>query len=227
MIVDADLQNEIEILPKALKYFKDNNLDMLNIARDLNNSKAYRFGHSFGNKLFSKVVSLLFGKKVLDMLSGYKIFSKAFIKSFPAHSNGFEIETELTIFALEQRLRIDEIFAKSYPRAVGSHSKLRTFKDGSKIAFMILEMLFMHKPIVVFGIFSLLFILLGIIFGIPVIIEFLETSKVPRFPTLIVCIGSEIVGVVLAIAGLLAHLVARNAKEARYLAYLRVKSASK
>lgn len=219
VMIDADTEHDASILPYALTYFSTNKLDMLNIAREADSS-TYRRGHSFGNKLFSKSTQMLFGTKINDMLSGYRIFSRPFVKSFPAHSNGFEIETELTIYALEQRLRTDEIKAPYKSRPEGSFSKLSTFKDGFKILLMILKLLFSERPLLVFGVLGGLCFLLSLIFGIPIFLEFLETSKVARFPTLFVCVGLMVIAVILFIAGLLAHLVTKSIRESRYLAYL-------
>ena len=219
VMIDADTQYSSDFLPQALAYFQANKLDMLNIARK-GDSDIYRPGHSFGNKLFSKSTQMLFGTKINDMLSGYRIFSRPFVKSFPAHSNGFEIETELTIYALQQRLRTDEIAAPYKSRPEGSFSKLSTFKDGFKISLMILNLLFSERPLLVFGLCGTLCFMLAFIFGLPVVFEFLETSRVARFPTLFVCVGLMVIGVVLCIAGLLAYLVTKGIKEARYLAYL-------
>ena len=225
IMIDADTEHDASILPQALAYFSTHKLDMLNIAREADSS-TYRKGHSFGNKLFSKSTQMLFGTKINDMLSGYRIFSRPFVKSFPAHSNGFEIETELTIYALEQRLRTDEIKAPYKSRPEGSFSKLSTFKDGFKISLMILNLLFSERPLLVFGVLSAICFLLSLFFGVPVFVEFLETSKVARFPTLFVCVGLMVIAVVLFIAGLLAHLVTKSIKESRYLAYLQSKRES-
>lgn len=225
IMIDADTEHDASILPQALAYFSTHKLDMLNIAREADSS-TYRKGHSFGNKLFSKSTQMLFGTKINDMLSGYRIFSRPFVKSFPAYSNGFEIETELTIYALEQRLRTDEIKAPYKSRPEGSFSKLSTFKDGFKISLMILNLLFSERPLLVFSVLSSICFLLSLFFGVPVFLEFLETSKVARFPTLFVCVGLMVIAVVLFIAGLLAHLITKSIKESRYLAYLQSKRES-
>ncbi len=225
IMIDADTEHDASILPQALAYFSTHKLDMLNIAREADSS-TYRKRHSFGNKLFSKSTQMLFGTKINDMLSGYRIFSRPFVKSFPAHSNGFEIETELTIYALEQRLRTDEIKAPYKSRPEGSFSKLSTFKDGFKISLMILNLLFSERPLLVFSVLSSICFLLSLFFGVPVFLEFLETSKVARFPTLFVCVGLMVIAVVLFIAGLLAHLITKSIKESRYLAYLQSKRES-
>lgn len=225
IIIDADTQYDCAILPSAIRFFIAEDLDMLNIARSAERG-THRKGHALGNKLFSLTAHLLFNTNIKDLFSGYRIFSKAFVKSFPAHSNGFEIESELTIFALQQHLRIDEISAPYKPRPEGSFSKLSTFKDGFKIALMILYLLFTERPLLVFGILSVFCFALGLLLGIPIILEFLQTSKVPRFPTLFACVGLGIIGIVLGIAGLLAFLIAKQTKESRRFAYLHTRRTS-
>lgn len=220
IMIDADSQCDTSILPRALQIFNAQNLDMLNIARLANEPNLYRKGHKFGNALFTKIAQMLFGKSFKDLLSGYRIFSRAFVKSFPATSKGFEIETELSIFALQCQMRIGEISAPYRSRPQGSFSKLRTFRDGFKILAMILQLLFTERPLFVFGIASILCFAVALILGVPLVVEFLQTSKVPRFPTAFVCVGFGIIGVVLGIAGLLAHLIGRNCKEMRRFVYL-------
>lgn len=218
VIIDADGEHDVSILPNALDFFKINHLDMLNIARNGDKS-LYRKYHSFGNWFLTKFIQIFFGRKINDALSGYRIFNKAFVKSFPAESSGFEVESELTIFALQQNLRIDEIKANYKSRHKNSHSKLHTFKDGFKIALMIINLIFSEKPLVAFGILSLISLFCGIILGIPIVLEFLETSKVPRFPTLFLCIGLGVIAVILFISGFLAHLITRNIKQIRRITY--------
>ncbi|MGX3043841.1 glycosyltransferase family 2 protein [Helicobacter sp. T3_23-1056] len=225
IMIDADLQYDISILPRALQIFKEQNLDMLNIARMPIDSTIHRKGHSFGNALFTKIAQILFGVSLKDLLSGYRIFSRAFVKTFPATSKGFEIETELSVFALQSGLRIGEITAPYRSRVAGSFSKLRTFRDGFKILSMIMQLLFTERPLFVFGIASALCFIVAFALGVPLVVEFIQTSKVPRFPTAFICVGFGVVGVVLGIAGLLAHLVVRGIRENRRFFYLANKGA--
>lgn len=220
IMIDADLQYDISILPRALSVFKEQNLDMLNIARMPIDSTIHRKGHKFGNALFTKIAQILFGVSLKDLLSGYRIFSRAFVKTFPATSKGFEIETELSVFALQSGLRIGEITAPYRSRIEGSFSKLRTFRDGFKILSMIIQLLFTERPLFVFGITSALCFIIAFVLGVPLVVEFMQTSKVPRFPTAFICVGFGVVGVVLGIAGLLAHLVVRGIRENRRFFYL-------
>lgn len=225
VMIDADLECDTSILPRALQIFNEQNLDMLNIARRADDANLYRKGHKFGNTLFTKTAQILFGKSFKDLLSGYRIFSRAFVKTFPATSKGFEIETELSVFALQCGLRIGEISAPYRSRLQGSFSKLRTFRDGFKILFMILQLLFTERPLFVFGALSAFCFALSFILGAPIVVEFMQTSQVARFPTLFVCVGLMVISVVLGIAGLLAHLVARGIRENRRFFYLANKGA--
>ncbi|OHU83357.1 hypothetical protein BKN38_05450 [Helicobacter sp. CLO-3] len=220
VMIDGDTQYDTAFLPQALAHFCQNQLDMLNIARATINDSVHRKGHSFGNKLLSTAAAIFFGKNFGDMLSGYRIFSRAFVKSFPAQSKGFEIETELSVFALQQNLRVDEIEAPYKSRPEGSFSKLHTFRDGFRILFMIFQLLFTERPLLVFGFLSVLSFAVSLIIGVDIFMEFLETSRVARFPTLFVCVGLGVIGVVLGVAGMLAHLVVKGSKEARRMAYL-------
>lgn len=219
-MIDADLQYDTTILPTALQIFTSNHLDMLNIARIPIDKTVHRVFHSFGNEAFSLCVKWLFGRSFDDLFSGYRIFSYPFVKSFPAQSQGFEIETELTIFALQTKLRLKEIKAPYKARIDGSFSKLRTFKDGFKILLMIFKLLFSERPLLVFGTLSLLCFIIAIIIGIPITQEFILTQKVPRFPSAFICVGFGIVGVSLGIAGLLSHLITHHTKEMRRFIYL-------
>lgn len=220
MIIDADTQYDCSFLPTALAYFKDKKLDMLNIARDTQNKHIHRKYHGFGNALFTKSASLLFKRELKDMLSGYRIFNRAFVKSFPAHSNGFEIETELSVFAAQTNLRFDEIYAPYKQRPEGSFSKLSTFKDGFKILKMLFILLLSERPLFVFFMLSLICLLSGVILGVPIVVEFFETGFVPRFPTLIMIAGLFVSFVMFFIAGILAWFVARGMKENRRFIYL-------
>lgn len=220
LMIDADSQYDLNIAPRALKHAINNKIDMLNIARNAESNTHRRF-HSFGNAAFSRISNMLFKTQISDILSGYRIFSRGFVKSFCAHSDGFEIETEISIFALSSKLNVDEILAPYFPRPENSFSKLHTFKDGFKIAKMIIWLLLSERPLFCFGILGILCFILGFIIGLPILFEFLETQRVARFPSLFFTFSLGVIGVVLWVCGLLAHLVAKNAKEARLLAYLR------
>ena len=164
IMVDGDMQYDISQIKNYINYFLDKKLDMLNIARNVVDRDVHRKFHTFGNIILTGFVNIFFGNRFKDVLSGYKIFSRRFVKSFPAASRGFEIETELTVFALQMRLSIDEVEAKYFKRPEGSHSKLNTFKDGFRILFTIFYFVVIEKPFIFFSTISI--ILLGIFLSV-------------------------------------------------------------
>ena len=223
IMVDADMQYDLSEINNFINYFTENKLDMLNISREVVDETVHRKGHSFGNMMLTGFANFLFGKKFNDMLSGYRIFSKRFVKSFPANSRGFEIETELTIYALQMRLPIDEISAKYIKRPEGSHSKLNTFKDGFRILFTIIYLLITEKPLLFFNTISLIFLVIGLFLGIGITIEYFETLKVERFPTAILTICLIILSALSFSIGLLMNAISKVLSENRRFKYNSVK----
>ena len=223
IMVDADMQYDLSEINNFINYFTENKLDMLNISREVVDETVHRKGHSFGNMMLTGFANFLFGKKFNDMLSGYRIFSKRFVKSFPANSRDFEIETELTIYALQMRLPIDEVSAKYIKRPEGSHSKLNTFKDGFKILFTIIYLLITEKPLLFFNTISLIFLVIGLFLGIGITIEYFETLKVERFPTAILTICLIILSALSFSIGLLMNAISKVLSENRRFKYNSVK----
>ena len=223
IMVDADMQYDLSEINNFINYFTENKLDMLNISREVVDETVHRKGHSFGNMMLTGFANFLFGKKFNDMLSGYRIFSKRFVKSFPANSRGFEIETELTIYALKMRLPIDEVSAKYIKRPEGSHSKLNTFKDGFRILFAIIYLLITEKPLLFFNTISLIFLVIGLFLGIGITIEYFETLKVERFPTAILTICLIILSALSFSIGLLMKAISKVLSENRRFKYNSVK----
>ena len=223
IMVDADMQYDLSEINNFINYFTENKLDMLNISREVVDETVHRKGHSFGNMMLTGFANFLFGKKFNDMLSGYRIFSKRFVKSFPANSRGFEIETELTIYALQMRLPIDEVSAKYIKRPEGSHSKLNTFNDGFKILFTIIYLLITEKPLLFFNTISLIFLVIGLFLGIGITIEYFETLKVERFPTAILTICLIILSALSFSIGLLMKAISKVLSENRRFKYNSVK----
>ena len=223
IMVDADMQYDLSEINNFINYFTENKLDMLNISREVVDETVHRKGHSFGNMMLTGFANFLFVKKFNDMLSGYRIFSKRFVKSFPANSRGFEIETELTIYALQMRLSIDEVSAKYIKRPEGSHSKLNTFKDGFRILFTIIYLLITEKPLLFFNTISLIFLVIGLFLGIGITIEYFETLKVERFPTAILTICLIILSALSFSIGLLMKAISKVLSENRRFKYNSVK----
>ena len=183
VMIDADNTYDISNIKKNLNIMKNENFDMMVAKRIHSDSSAYRKGHVIGNYFFSKFVNIIFGNDVTDIFSGFRIFSKRFIKTFPQTSSEFEIEAELTIHALEQKNRIGEFECKYKSRPSGSLSKLNTYKDGLKILKLILILVKDEKPLLFFSIFSFLFFFLSLYIGIPIIHEFYLTGLVDKLPS--------------------------------------------
>jgi hypothetical protein len=183
---------------------------------------AYPLGHRFGNRLLTYAVSNLFGKRFSDILSGYRVFSRRFVKSFPAMSTGFEIETELTIHALELQLPVDEVVTPYRTRKVGSTSKLRTYVDGLKIIRLILVLYKNERPLKFFSAIAAAFLTVALALGIPLVITFIKTGLVPRQPTAILATGLVLLSALSLVSGLILDTVTRGRREMRRLAYLAV-----
>ncbi len=220
IMVDGDATYDAASAPAMVRRLVDEELDMVVGGRVDTRVEAYRRGHRFGNAALTGTVSYLFGKRFGDMLSGYRVFSRRFVKSFPALSGGFEIETELTIHALELRMPVAEVATPYGVRPEGSTSKLRTYSDGFRILWLILHLLRNEKPFQFFGVIALALAALAIGLAIPVVLTYLETGLVPRFPTAILATGLVIVSVLSLACGLVLDTVTRGRREMKRLAYL-------
>lgn len=177
-------------------------------------------GHRFGNRLFNLIVAGLFGRGMQDIFSGYRAFSKRFVKSFPAHSKRFEIETELSVFTLEQRIPFVEIPSAYGERPEGSFSKLSTFKDGFRILWMIVQLYKELRPVIFFGLAAAFFAAISLLLGVPVIMDYMKTGLVERQPTAILASAIGILSAVLFVAGMVLESTARAYRETRHLFYL-------
>jgi glycosyltransferase involved in cell wall biosynthesis len=220
ILVDGDDTYDAAAAPKLVSTLIDDDLDFVNGARFNRSSQAYRFGHRFGNVMLTQIVRLIFGRNFSDMLSGYKILSRRFVKSFPATSSGFETETEIVVHALELRMPCAELVTAYGERPEGSSSKLRTVQDGIKILFFIARLIKNERPFQLFALVGALLILAAFILGFPILLNFLETGLVPRFPTVILCAGLVIVGVICFFSALILDMTTRTRQELKRLAYL-------
>jgi glycosyltransferase involved in cell wall biosynthesis len=220
IMVDGDATYDAAVAPALLQCLIDNNLDMVNGARVTKIQAAYRPGHVLGNKLLTGLVASIFGARFKDMLSGYRVFSRRFVKSFPALSAGFEIETELTVHALQLRMPVGEVDTVYLDRPAGSTSKLSTFKDGFKILLLIMHLVKNEIPLYFFGGIAAIITLAAMVLGVPVVTEFIETGLVPRFPTAILAASMMIVAGVSLVCGLILNTVTKGRIEAKRLAYL-------
>jgi glycosyltransferase involved in cell wall biosynthesis len=221
VLVDGDDTYDAPSAPALVTTLLHDELDMV-VASRLSDShqKAFRPGHQIGNRLLSGVVALLFRNPLEDMLSGYRVFSRRFVKSFPALSAGFETETELTIHALALRMPNAEVPVLYRARAAGSGSKLRTYRDGVRILATILVLFKEERPLVFFSAISAALGALSLFLGYPVVIEFIETGLVPRFPTAILATGVMILAFLSLSSGFILDSVTRGRREMKRLFYL-------
>lgn len=195
-------------------------LDMVVGTRVEQAEDAYRRGHRLGNRLLTRAMQSIFGGAFTDMLSGYRVFSRRFVKSFPATSRGFEIETELTIHALELRMPYLEIATPYGSRPSGSESKLRTYSDGFRILLTIIKLFAVERPLRFYGMIGGLLALISVTLGVPLIATYLATGEVPRFPTAVLSSGIGIVGVISMVSGVILETVTIGRREAKHLSYL-------
>jgi glycosyltransferase involved in cell wall biosynthesis len=221
VIVDGDATYDAASAPRMIAELVANDLDMVTAIRDeQGDGAAYRRGHRFGNRAFNALLGMLFGARPGDMLSGFRVLSRRFAKSFPATSRGFEIETELTVHALAQRLPTSEIRTPYFERPAGSQSKLSTYRDGLRILWMTVSLYRDERPLSFFGMFALAFAAIGLVLGGSVVVEYMETHLVPRFPTAILATGLMLLSFLSLACGLILHNVARGQREMKRLAYL-------
>ncbi|MGK5066469.1 glycosyltransferase family 2 protein [Janthinobacterium sp. RT4P48] len=222
VLVDGDDTYAAASAPAMLHSLFANQLDMVVARRITEEVAAYRAGHRLGNWLLTECVARLFGRSFSDILSGYRVFSRRYVKSFPALANGFEIETELTVHALELRMSVDEIASAYKSRPVGSHSKLNTYRDGVRILFMIIKLFRMERPLAFFGGIAGLLAALATLLAIPLFITYAETGLVPRFPTAVLVTGMGITAALSAACGLILDTVTRGRQEIKRLIYLQI-----
>ncbi|GBR04828.1 glycosyltransferase family 2 protein [Acetobacter oeni] len=220
VLVDGDATYEAAAAPALIELARAEKLDMVNAARVTDRVAAYRAGHKLGNRVLTGLVMAIFGKRLSDMLSGYRVFSRRFVKSFPAMSSGFETETELTVHALELAMPIAELPTQYIERPDGSVSKLRTYHDGFRILWTIIVLVKQEKPLMFFSALSGVFCLLGLAFGFPVIVEYLRTAMVPRLPTAVLATGLMMLAALSMSCGLILDSVALGRLEMKRLAYL-------
>jgi len=221
VLVDGDGTYDASVAPGMVSLLVNERLDMV-VGRRISDKISLRTSHRFGNRLFTRVVAQLFGKRFEDILSGYRVFSRRFVKSFTVFTGGFEIETEMTIHALTLNLPIQEVNTQYRSRAEGSQSKLSTYKDGFHILAAIVTLFREEQPLVFFSILGSAFILLALILIYPVVMEFLETGLVPRFPTAILSTGLVLSGLFSYAAGIILDTVTRGRRETKWLAYLAI-----
>ncbi|MHA6722602.1 glycosyltransferase family 2 protein [Sphingomonas sp. RS2018] len=197
-------------------------LDMIVGTRVHDAADAYRRGHVLGNRAMTGLLARLFGRSFTDIFSGYRVFSRRFVKSFPVLSGGFEIETEISVHALELKMPVGEVETAYFARPEGSTSKLNTYRDGARITRTIATLYRIERPLWFFGAIGALLALLAIILSIPLGITYVETGLVPRLPTALLATGLVIVAVLNLFTGLILDTVVRGRREVKRLAYLAV-----
>jgi hypothetical protein len=222
LLVDGDGTYDAGSAGLLIDRLLEDGLDMLNAARADTSIAAYRPGHRFGNLALSGLVKRIFGRQISDVLSGYRAMSRRFVKSFPALSTGFEIETELTVHALELRMPIAEVRTPYRERPAGSSSKLRTIRDGIRILTTIVALIRDERPLPFFGSVGVLLAMLSLALGWPVIATYIETGLVPRFPTALLATGLMLLAFLSLASGLVLDTVTRGRRELKRLHYLQV-----
>jgi glycosyltransferase involved in cell wall biosynthesis len=220
VLVDGDATYDAPSAPRMIDKLINEHLDMVVGFRVDQSVAAYRPGHRTGNWMLTSFLSAVFGRAFKDILSGYRVFSRRFVKSFPVLSDGFEIETELSVHALELALPVTEVDTPYYARPEGSVSKLNTWRDGFRILGTILKLYRSEKPLRFFTVIGAFLVLISIGLAIPVIITYVEEGLVPRLPTAVLSMGLMIVAVLSITSGLVLDTVTRGRREMKLLAYL-------
>ncbi len=222
VLVDGDGTYDAAAAPAMVALLLEQRLDMVTGTRVSDAAAAYRRGHRLGNRVLTGLVGSIFGNRVSDMLSGYRVFSRRFVKSYPALAAGFETETEFTVHALELAMPIAEMPTAYRERPQGSVSKLNTWRDGMRILRTILVLVKEERPLQLFSLAAAVLILAGLGLGIPVVAHFMRTGLVPRLPTAVLALGLETLGALAIVSGLILDSVARGRREMKRLAYLAI-----
>lgn len=219
-LVDGDDTYDAGAARWMLDKLLDEGLDMVCGVRVTDEDAAYRAGHRTGNRVLNGLVHRIFGSDFADMLTGYRVMTRRFVKSFPAHSSGFETETELSVHALQMRLPVGEVETVYRARPEGSHSKLNTWGDGLRILGLIGLLVREERPLLFFSAIAGAFMLAALGLGAPVVLDYLRLEAVPRFPTLIVAVGMAMMSMLSFACGVILDSVSRARLEQRQLAYL-------
>lgn len=222
VLVDGDDTYDAAAAPEMIQRLVEDRLDMVTGVRITQAAAAYRPGHRFGNAMLTGMVRVIFGNRISDMLSGYRVFSRRFVKSFPALAGGFETETEFTVHALELRMPVGEVPATYRERPAGSASKLHTISDGFRILRTILGLVQRERPLAFFGAAAAVLLLAGIGLFVPVFRDYLHTGLVPRLPTAVLSMSLVLLSFLSLSCGLVLHTVTHGRREAKRMAYLAI-----
>jgi glycosyltransferase involved in cell wall biosynthesis len=224
VLVDGDATYDAPSARGMIAKLIDERLDMVVATRIDRDQAAYRPGHRAGNRLFSGVVAHMFGRAFTDILSGYRVFSRRFVKSFPVLSGGFEIETELTVHALELELPVGEVATPYYSRPSGSASKLSTWNDGFRILWTVFRLYRAGRPLSLFGAFGVALAIISIGLAIPIFITYVQEGLVPRLPTAVLSTGLMLLAFLSIACGLILDTVTRGRRELKLIAYLALRA---
>jgi len=220
VLVDGDATYDAASAPAMIAELVGGHCDMVIGVRTSRQHKAYRPGHRFGNRALTGFVAQVFGRNLHDLLSGYRVFSRRFVKSFPALSSGFEIEAELTIHGLQLELPIADVDTPYYARPSGSTSKLNTWRDGLRILFTIFQLYRSERPLWFYAILGVMLASASVVISAPIFVTYLETGRVPRIPTAILSTGMMILAFLSICIGFVLDTVTRGRREMKLLAYL-------
>lgn len=220
VMADGDATYDAAAAPELVMRLIGEQLDMVVGARKSEVEEAYRAGHRFGNRMLTGMLARIFGRSFTDILSGYRVFSRRFVKSFPALARGFETETEISVHALELAMPVAEVVTNYGARPEGSQSKLSTYRDGWRILRTILHLFRIERPVLFYGSFALTLAAFAIVLAIPLAVTYAQTGLVPRFPTAVLITGLMILAALSFACGLILDTVVRGRREVRRLAYL-------
>jgi glycosyltransferase involved in cell wall biosynthesis len=224
VLVDGDATYDAPSAPAMVGKLVEERLDMVVATRIDRDEAAYRRGHRTGNMLLTRFVAHMFGRSFTDILSGYRAFSRRFVKSFPILSGGFEVETELTVHALELELPVGEIATPYYSRVSGSASKLSTWSDGFRILWTVLKLYRAERPLSLFGAFGAALGIMSIGLAIPIFITYVQEGLVPRLPTAVLSTGLMLLAFLSIAVGLILDTVTRGRREFKLIAYLALRA---
>lgn len=220
LMADGDGTYDLSRAPDMLAKLLDERLDMVVGVRSAVATDAYRNGHVLGNRLFNLMLRSLFGAKFTDIFSGYRVFTRRFVKTFPALSSGFEIETEMSVHAIQLRVPTGEVITSYRERSGGSVSKLKTYRDGTRILMAMIGLLKTTRPLAMFSSLASILLLFALVLGLPVVWHYIETHTVPRLPTAVAAAGLTIIATISLVSGIILDSIMLAEATTKRLAYL-------
>ncbi len=221
VLVDGDDTYDAASAPAMIDALLSTGADtVVGVRQPIDAKLAYRPGHAFGNRMLTGFLGVLFGRPCRDILTGYRVFTRRFVKSFPVMSAGFEIETELTVHALELRMAVAEVETPYGERPEGSVSKLNTIRDGVRILVTMIRLFSAERPLVFYSIVAAVLLALALLLAVPILLTYSQTGLVPRFPTAILATGITLLSALAFFSGLILDTVTRGRREFKMLAYL-------